>query len=343
MKRVTLKEIATEVGCSAMTVSCALRNSPKVLPATREKILAVATRLGYRPDPELTKLMQHLRQPDLHSFSHNLAFINSWPDPNEHTKGYIGQLFTGAQNRAAQLGFNLETFWLKERGMTARRLSTILYNRGIRGILLPPWHHPEEIPALDWSRFSVVAATLSIIRPPINRVVPHIFHNTVMAFDELLRLGYRRIGYLETQDSFERSEQLARGAFEMMRATRIPDPVVPALTLKDDHDSALEAWFDRYRPDAIVSPHAFGHRRLKKSRGISVKNCGYIVLDALQNDSLTAIDQMPGNLGSAAVDLLFSQILRNESGIPENPKLVSLGGRLRPGSSTRRVAPLRRG
>jgi len=139
-----MKDVAELAGVSAMTVSCALRNSPKVLPATRERILEAASSLGYRPDPEISKLMMHLRQPTQHSFSHQLAFINSWPDPREHLKGYVGMLFHGARHRAAQLGFDLEPFWLLEPGMTDSRLSSILYSRGIRGVLLAPWQHPSD-------------------------------------------------------------------------------------------------------------------------------------------------------------------------------------------------------
>lgn len=51
VRRVTLSQIAAELGLPKMTVSLALRNVPgRVSEATRLKVQAVADRLGYRPD-----------------------------------------------------------------------------------------------------------------------------------------------------------------------------------------------------------------------------------------------------------------------------------------------------
>ncbi len=333
-RRITMKDVAEQAGVSAMTVSCALRNSPKVRPETREKIQAVARKLGYTPDPELSKLMAHLRQPTRQAFSHTLAFINSWPDRDEHRKGYVGRIFEGARLRAATQGFEVEAFWLGERGMTERRLSRILRNRGIRGIVLPPWHRPQSLPDFEWNAFSTVAATLSLTRPSLHRVAPNVFRNTLLALEELHRLGYRRIGYIDTEDSSQRSESFARGAYEYFRATRLQDAPLPALTVQANGDPALVDWFEIHRPDAIVATHAAPHAQLSRSHGPTMARCGYIVMDSAQDLALTAIDVVPENIGSAAADLLIAQIFRNETGLPENPKLVLMDGRIRQGKST---------
>jgi len=330
-KRVTLKDIAQVVGVSAMTVSCALRNSPKVLPATRDKILKVAEQLGYRPDPEISKLMTHLRQPSQHSFSHTLAFINAWPDPDEHLKGYVGKLFHGASYRAAQLGFDLEPFWLQAKGMTDRRLSSILRNRGIRGVLLPPWHNSEQTIHFDWSHFSVVASSLSISSPAVNRVAPNVYRNTLMACEHLYKRGYRRLGFVDNLDWHRRSESLARGAFEMFQATRLAKASDGAVMLTDNNDPALHDWFTSYQPDAIISPSAGHYYQLQQT---APKPFGFIVLDALQDDRLTGIDQNPGKLGASAIELLVTQLMHNEFGIPESPNSLFINGHLRMGMST---------
>ena len=48
--RTNLRQIAEEVGVSVMTVSRGLRGSPEVSPATRDRIVAAAERLKYRPN-----------------------------------------------------------------------------------------------------------------------------------------------------------------------------------------------------------------------------------------------------------------------------------------------------
>jgi LacI family transcriptional regulator len=47
---------------SHATVSLALRNDPRISPATKRKVFAAARRLGYRPDPHLAELMDLLRR-----------------------------------------------------------------------------------------------------------------------------------------------------------------------------------------------------------------------------------------------------------------------------------------
>src|SRR4051812_821528 len=53
----TIRSLASEAGVSPMTVSLALRQSSEVSAATRQRILKLARTRGYRPDPQITKLM----------------------------------------------------------------------------------------------------------------------------------------------------------------------------------------------------------------------------------------------------------------------------------------------
>jgi len=51
-----MRQIAERLGLSVMTVSRALRNAPGVAVATHRRVLALARRLHYRPDPALAVL-----------------------------------------------------------------------------------------------------------------------------------------------------------------------------------------------------------------------------------------------------------------------------------------------
>ena len=66
--RLSLRDIAKAVGLSHVAVSLALRDSPRVSPARRAKVKAMAKKLGYRPDPMLASLAayrQSKRRPKL--------------------------------------------------------------------------------------------------------------------------------------------------------------------------------------------------------------------------------------------------------------------------------------
>src|SRR6218665_3923840 len=80
-RRVTLRDIAKEIGVTPMTVSRALRNQTRISEAMRAKIQAKAAELGYQPDPALTALV-HYRHSRLETpIRAALAWINFWPDP----------------------------------------------------------------------------------------------------------------------------------------------------------------------------------------------------------------------------------------------------------------------
>lgn len=50
-KKVTIRDVAAKLGLSAMTVSLALRDHPRISSTTKERIRATMDKLGYRPNP----------------------------------------------------------------------------------------------------------------------------------------------------------------------------------------------------------------------------------------------------------------------------------------------------
>ena len=82
MSRPSLNDIALAAGVSKMTVSRVLRNQRKVAGATSEAVLAAAKKLGYGPDPQVTRLMQHLKSYKSQPITETIAFL--WPDATRH-------------------------------------------------------------------------------------------------------------------------------------------------------------------------------------------------------------------------------------------------------------------
>ncbi|MCC5842964.1 MAG: LacI family DNA-binding transcriptional regulator [Verrucomicrobia bacterium] len=318
-----------------MTVSYALRNHPKISEKTRVRIQEVAERLGYRPDPEISKLMRHLRDTRRTAFSHSLAFVNSWPDKEEYQKGYVGGIYKGAKARAEALGFHLEPFWLGDYRESEEKLSAVLHHRGVPGLLLPPWHKPDLAPAFVWEHFAAVTTTLSIHEPKLNRVANHFHHNMELALRILTERGYKRIGFVETADFHLREESMASGAYHYYAAAQSPRRRIPTMVFTPGDTTSLFDWFDRHKPDAFIGSLKRPHDLLAE-RGVRFpEDCGFLCLDALQHPALAAVDARPEDLGHAAIDNLVAQIFRNESGLPALPKLTLIEGRFRDGCSIR--------
>ncbi|MEP2609692.1 MAG: LacI family DNA-binding transcriptional regulator, partial [Cyclobacteriaceae bacterium] len=58
MKHITIKDVAKELNCSISTVSRAFNNKYDIKPETRDRILKVATELGYSPNPIARRLIE---------------------------------------------------------------------------------------------------------------------------------------------------------------------------------------------------------------------------------------------------------------------------------------------
>ena len=103
---VTLSDIARQLGISKMTVSRALRGERHVGAAMRDKVRQVAEEMGYRPDPEIAKLMTHMRRTRAKAVPRTLAFV--WAERDAETitgSSWSQQLVLGARQQAQKLGF----------------------------------------------------------------------------------------------------------------------------------------------------------------------------------------------------------------------------------------------
>ncbi|MEJ0001073.1 MAG: LacI family DNA-binding transcriptional regulator [Verrucomicrobiota bacterium] len=148
-------QIAAAAKVSRSTVSRALQNHPSLPAATRRRIQDLAREMGYCPNPLVSALMATRNHPRSASNAATLAVLVAW-----HPTAKIAPLptdrryLTGAKQRAEELGFRFEEFWLDEPGLSQHRLGQILVNRGIVAVLVAPIpvnHPPIE---LKWEHFS---------------------------------------------------------------------------------------------------------------------------------------------------------------------------------------------
>lgn len=336
---IPLQQIATEAGVSRATVSRALRNHPSIPADTRARIQSIAQRLGHESNPLVTTLMSHVRA--IRSGKHlgTLAYLTAWSTRDgwkESTADHA--YFRGALDRATRSGHRLEEFWLKEPGMTGRRMSQVLDARGIRGVLVAPLPFPPARGhlSLDWARFAAVALGYSVWRPNLDRVASHHSNNLVRAFHQLRRLGYRRIGLALTEELDERMDRNIISSFQFLQqglaaANRLPVHVIGARGERE-----LAAWIRDQRPDVVVS---FGGpaRTWMRELGLKVPDqIGFVELDLADPDGRVAgIHQHSKFLAATAVDLLIAQLHRSEYGLPTLPKLILLEGSWVDGTTVR--------
>jgi DNA-binding LacI/PurR family transcriptional regulator len=335
--RPTLTDIAAHLGISKMTVSRALRGERYVAAALRERVLQAAAALDYRPDPEITKLMSHMRRVRRNAAPQVLAFVWADREPGgAPLSPWAVALRNGALHRAEHLGYRLDEFHLRQKGMTAPRLSAILEARGIQGVVLTPLlTRSRGHVSLRWDRFSSVAIGIGYSRPALHRVHHHHYLGMLTAMRRLKKLGYRRIGLFGPSTVNERMY----GAWSASFLMHHPLPVRQALPLvslrKVPTPKDLHNWLEQARPEVILD--AGNHFEWLQDLTIPDR-IGYASLNwSAEHPERAGIDQQAEVLGEAAVDLLVSQLQNNERGIPAHPRIVMTPGEWRDGMTVKRV------
>lgn len=342
MRPPNLQDIARQLGISKMTVSRALRGEPHVQEELRQRIVSTATALGYRPDPEISKLMTHMRQKRRVQAPRTLAFVWAERDPAEIEKSsWSQQLILGARRRAEQLGFQLDEFHLAAKGMTGRRLSGILEARGIPGFILSPLlSRSRGHVSMQWDRFSSVVIGLGYARPALHRVHHHHYLGMMTVMRHLKKLGYKRIGFYGGSVINERMFSAWSASF----LAHHPLPLKQASDLlclrRETGRVDFQQWFDRVRPEAVIEG---GHQVRDWLEGIArvPEEIGVATLGWRPDRAeISGVDQQADVLGAAAVDLLVAQEQQNERGIPQHPKMVMTEGEWHAGETLRKMRPL---
>jgi DNA-binding LacI/PurR family transcriptional regulator len=324
---VTTREIAARAGVSNATVSLALRHHPRISAATRDRVLRMADELGYRPDPQIAKLMFRLRSQRAPGFQSTIAALTTTAEG--YDLPYLAGIRESAKARAETLGYAFTLVRVPDSATQKASLQRMLVSRGIEGLLLLPLAVPRSVVDwLDWSHFSVVAATYGVLAPQFHRVVPHQFGNTLQLCEELAKLGYRRIGLVTTSEHdlvVHHGFSAAVAWQSLLGGTELVRPLVGAGQLPTEGE--LRPWFRRERPDVILAAGEGDTRRIARILGLAIPGpIGFAVTDR-QPDSLVAgIDERPEEIGAAAIDLLHTKIVSGNVGIPRVPTVAMVPG-----------------
>jgi LacI family transcriptional regulator len=341
-----LREIADKTGISRMAVSLALRGKPGVSEATRKKVLKVAQELGYEPDPDVARLLSHIRAKKPLATKACLALLTSGATPQAWERYVTERKYVkGADARAKEYGYHIEEFWMNEPGITLSRLSNIIWSRGIEGVIIAPLQSKlsgkvSRSVHLDFNLFSAVEISETVEWPDLDRAVHDQYTSMLKALDELLGLNYKTIGLVLEEALDLRVNGKWTAAYLRYRSQWGAKRLSPPLILAAPRQAAFDRWFDRYRPEAIVSVDCFGLHLLKK-KGLDVPgDVGYASLDvdgeAEEYPDVSGIDQNSDIVGGTSVDMLVAAIHRGQRGIPDHPLRTEVEGSWRPGKSTAR-------
>ncbi len=324
-KAVTLKAVAAHVGLSAGTVSSVLNDAPsaKHIPLqTRQRILAAARQLDYRPN----FFARSLRKRRTHTIG---VIAEAIGEP--YGAGIIAGIESGVRSKSY---FFLTGVHHHDRDLF-ERYSRLLLQRGAEGIITVDYNMPHSMPV------PVVAIPGHTQEEGVTNIVLDHRHAAELALKHLKDLGHTKIavfrGYEQSADAEYRWNAVNEVAQELgltidpdlvirldsMDATpNLGYPFGKKLLERKERFTALLAYNDI---SAIGAIRAFQEAGLKVPDDVSVIGFDDIPAAAFNHPSLTTVRQPLQRMGELAVEVLIDRIEdkgQPQSEVPVQPEII---------------------
>jgi LacI family transcriptional regulator len=339
-----MQDIATAAGVGKATVSLALRDDPRLKEATRRRIQKIAQEMGYRANAVVANLMAQLRASKAPKFQATLGLINAAPEKHllegVHT---FHEWVTGCLNRARQLGYGFDEFWLHEPGVTPARLVKILESRNIRGLViaavLDHGRLPEEFSEI-WNRFASVVVGIQTTHPPLHFACNDQYSTALHAVHETLLLGYRNPALVISPKMDELLDYRFSSGFLAAKHELPQRRILAPFHYAEAAQQSFAAWFRKNRPDVILTVHDQIKEWLQQMKVKVPQEVGLVHLDRTSNlENWAGMKQNNDLVGMSAVDILIGQLHRNESGTPPFTKCVLVESTWMNGPTVRQQKP----
>ena len=324
MKRPTLKDVALEAGVSAMTVSVVLngaRSATRVSEATRQRIVAAAQTLGYRPNAAARGL-QRRRMDTI-----GVATIVDGGELNL----YFLEIFNGILEAAALR--NQMVMVASIAGWEADQETVLHLGDGrIDGLILIASELDPAIAGALVERLPFVTVHARWPTPGVWNLEVDNEGGAYQAVRHLISLGHRRILHLTGSAGLPGTEQRKSGYFRALAEAGLPrdESLVRVSGFSNNAGrQAMEAFLAE-RGDAPLPTAVFcgsdaigaGCLEVLTAHGLRVPDDLSIVgfddsLDArMTAPPLTTIRQPFRRLGQRAVELLLERIDESATGTP---------------------------
>ena len=313
-RRTTITDVARAAGVHPSTVSRVLngRAELSLLPETRERVVAAANRLGYRPSALARSL--RLRR----TFTLGMLV----PDI---TNPFFPPIIKGVEDTAHARGYNLilcNTMDSSEREATYLR---VLRERQVDGLLIASSFMADStISELRREKFPYVLLNRATRGSDDLAVLPNNREGTAAGIDHLVELGHRRIGLVGgPQTTMTGQERLANARAALRRHRLAADDAMVAIADGFSEDAGYIAARHLLRggeaPTAIFTANdliALGTLRAAREAGLVVPDDLSIVgfNDIPQADlfdpPLTTVHVPQLEMGAKAASLLIAQLER---------------------------------
>ena len=323
---VGLKDVARLSGVSIATASRVLTSPHLVHQATRERVQQAIETLQYRPSRVARRLRRDAARANL------LGLVV--PDIQNP---FFADLARGVENVAQERGYMVFVGNSDEDADKERNYLDLMRAESVDGIILPPTAEVEPaLEALARGGIPVVCVDRRLPGAALDTVVADNVRGAREAAEHLLRLGHRRIGFIEGRPHLSTSRERLEGYRHALKDAGAA--LDPALVRAGDSRQAsgyrlarelLEGPAPRARPTALL----VGNNLMTLGALAAIRELGLRIPDDVAiigyddlpwapafDPPLTVVRQPAYELGRRATELLLSRVEEPE----REPRLVVL-------------------
>ena len=314
----TLKDIAREARVDVATVSRALNGIYGVHKDTRKKVLAVASRLNYRPNRMAKGLAT--------GKSHTLGLVVS-----DIRNPFLTELVRGAEDAAYAAGYQVLLCNSDFDPAKQMRYAHSLLEKRVEGVLMHSVAALSERQLEELGTYGVPIVLLC--RPPsamaFSGVSVDNFQGGMLVGSYLIRLGHRIIGHLTGPRYHGNLTERTSGFMKAAEANRRVKPIVihGRHNYQSGYEMAKKLLAQHRHVTAVCAANdaiAFGVIRAVFEAGLSIPEdislIGFdnVELASIVRPPLTTVDQPKYEMGQAAVEILLRLAAHPENRIPEH-------------------------
>jgi LacI family transcriptional regulator, galactose operon repressor len=333
---VTLKAVAMHLNLSPGTVSSVLNNAPsaKNIPAhTRERILAAARELNYRPN-YFARSLRKKRTYTIGVIAHDVG------------EDYSGLVLAGVENYVRQKDYFFVTGIHRHDPDLFDRYAAVLLQRGVEGFITVDLNLPRAL------SLPTVAVSGHALHEGVTNVVLDQRRAAGLALRHLVSLGHRDIAVMRGNPASSDAEERWQAICEAARSLGIP--IRPELAVQIDVDDSsphlgypyAKELLDRKRRftalfayndvAAIGAIRAFQEAGLHVPQDVSVVGFDDIPGAAFHFPSLTTVRQPLRRMGEIAAQMLLERI----EGRKDYPRQIAVEPELVIRESTAKAASI---
>lgn len=306
MGEINIKKLACELNLSAATVSRALRDSHEISSETKTRVLEMAKKLNYEPNPFASNLRGQK--------SKTIAVIVP-----EIANNFFSLAINGIEDVARERGYHVLIYQTHESSEIETSFLMRLLSGRVDGILIS-----LACETVDKEHLRKVSDQLPVVF--FDRVYDDIegvkittddYESAYNSVQHLVENGCKKIGYLLALNTLSTGKKRLQGYLDALKYNHFPDDkklIMESGSNSDENYALIKNLIAEQKPDGILSsiedlamPCYYACRELKLNIPSDLKLISFSNLAhaELLNPSLTTINQPAFEIGVEAAGILF--------------------------------------